>query len=106
MAESRSFSIAKKQRKPIPFTIDGDEHEYTFKPPKQAVAFLPIITSAEDEVNEAKVAFDWLSEGLSDDDNARIIARLKDPKDDLDIEDVAGIVNGLMEDASGERPTT
>lgn len=88
-----------------------DDHVYTFTPPKSAVMLMPLIDptegSSEEQRNLAvtKATFDWLGEGLSEADNQRIQARLKDPRDDLDVPTLAEVVQGLSEHVGG-RPTT
>jgi hypothetical protein len=52
-----------------------------------------------------KSTFDWLGQGLSDEDNERVIRRLRDPKDDLDVDTLSTVVERLSEKVAA-RPTT
>lgn len=128
-----TFDVAKRRAKPITFNLGGemllhpateavgeggdddyqasepevrgpDDREYVFEPPKSAFMVLAII---DDESDSAALrgTFDWLGAGLSEEDNARVIARLRDPKDDLDISTLSDIVRRLNEAIAG-RPTT
>lgn len=99
MAASMEFTTAKRRAKKITFILDGEDFE--FAAPKTAPAMLAMF----DGTPEAKATFDWLGEGLPEDQTERLIARLKDPKDDFDVDNLEVIVKWLMEQVSG-RPTT
>ena len=99
MAASMEFTTAKRRVEPITFKIDGEE--FSFAPPKTAPAMFAMFDGSP----EAKVTFDWLGDGLPEEQNDRLIARLKDPKDDFDVQNLEVIVKWLMEKVSG-RPTT
>lgn len=99
MANPLEFTTATKRREPIEFTLDGET--FTFTPPKTAGMVLAVIDGEE---GEAKALFDWLDDGLPEDQSARLEARLRDPADDFDIEDLMEIVKSLAARASG-RPT-
>lgn len=102
------FEVAVRNTKPITFTL-GDDHVYKFTPPKNAVMMIPLLQpsagSDEDGVNLTRSTFDWLGQGLSEEDNDLIISRLKDPEDDLDIDLLGDVVQKLSEQVAG-RPTT
>lgn len=128
------FEVAKRRTKPITFALGGDNallekaieadeeagvegkaevrgrdnHEYTFTPPKSALMLMPVIDGSSDGDGLAvtKATFDWLGDGLSLEDQKRINDRLKDNKDDLDIDTVSEVIKALSERASGGRPTT
>lgn len=93
----------------IPFRLAPDSHVYRFTAPKIAVALMPVLeghAGGEDEgLGVTASTFDWLGQGLSEDDNKRIVARLRDPQDDLDLDTLGQVVRGLMEKI-GQRPTT
>lgn len=101
------FKTAKKRAsdraKPITFTLDGDE--YTFTPPKAAVLAISAISGDDDPTEQIKGMFDWLGNGMAQDQQDRLLARLRDPDDDLDLEDLSNVFQGLVEAAYG-RPTT
>lgn len=95
---TKEFTTATKRRKPIPFTLDGTEYQFT--PPKQAGMVLDFLENGD----EMGALFDWMNEGLGEDQAAAIEARLKDPKDDFDIKELTDIARWLVEESSG-RPT-
>jgi hypothetical protein len=99
-----AFKVAKRRKDPVTFTLEGDDHEYTFVPPKTADMVLPML-DADDELGAAKAGFGWLDDGLSKEDQDRITARLKDHDDDLDISTLEDIIEALVERVSA-RPTT
>jgi hypothetical protein len=99
-----SFKVAKRVTDTITFDLEGDEHVYSFVPPKQAAMVLPML-DADSDMEAARAAFAWLDTGMSEDDRAHMEARLRDPKDDFDIPTLEEIVEGLVEAVSG-RPTT
>ena len=100
---SLEFKTAKRRIDPINFTLDG--RAMTFIPPKSAVMVLPVIDNAADETAILRATFDWLGEGLGEDDIAFLLNRLRDKEDDLDIDGLGEIVQGLGEEIAG-RPTT
>lgn len=96
------------ERQPHPAVYGPDPHEYVFTPPKNAVMMLPVIDPGEKEMNDlgmTKATFDWLGSGLAPSDNDRIIARLRDPNDDLDVEHLADVIQALTEKVAA-RPST
>jgi hypothetical protein len=103
-----SFKARKRNTKPVTFDLgeapDGDTREYSFQAPKTAALVLPML-DAEDDMGAAKSAMEWLDQGLSQEDLAHIVARLKDPEDDLDFEVIEDLIAGIVEKVSG-RPTT
>jgi hypothetical protein len=98
-----SFKVAARSRKPITFDLGGG-HEYTFTPPKQAEMVLPML-DADNDLEAARAAFEWLDKGMSEEDRAHLSARLRDPEDDLDIDVLEDVVSALVEQTGG-RPTT
>lgn len=110
------FSVKRRRVQPISFRIGGmtsegtkDEHVYVFTPPKGAVMLDPVINpvpGTNTEVELTKATFDWLGEGLSEADNDRIKARLRDRQDDLDASDLEDIIRSITKKLGGGRPTT
>lgn len=99
-----SFKVATRRTDPVTFEFEGEDHEYSFTPPKQASMVLPML-GADSDMEAAKAAFEWLDNGLSESDRERVTARLKDPNDSLDIPNIEEVVTGLVEFVSA-RPTT
>jgi hypothetical protein len=99
-----SFKVAARDSSTITFDLEGDKHVYSFEPPKQALMVLPAINGGSD-LAAAKAAFDWLDEGLSEEDQKHMRDRLMDKEDNLDIDSVEEVVGALVEYISG-RPTT
>lgn len=104
MATDLTFKVAPRRREAITFSIDGSQHVYTFQPPKQAALVMPVI-DASDDLEAARATFAWLDQGLSEEDQDHLAARLRDPEDDLDTNVLEDIVESLVERVSG-RPTT
>ena len=103
MVADLSFKVAKRRTDTITFELEGDDHVYSFAPPKQAAMVLPML-DADGDMEAARAAFAWLDKGLSEEDQTRISTRLRDPEDDLDIPVLEEIIEGLVE-ATGGRPT-
>lgn len=108
------FDVAVRRHEPITFTLglapgDTEKHVYTFVPPKSAVMLMPILETSssggERNMDLTKATFDWLGDGMSEEDNERIKSRLKDKNDDLDVDTLSKVVEGLSEKVSA-RPTT
>lgn len=104
MAAPLSFTSAKRAREKITFDLDGVE--YTFTPPKDSIMVMPILGDGDTETGAMRGLFDWLGAGLPKDQEERLIGRLRDPEDDLDIDTLTEIIKGLQEAVSGGRPTT
>lgn len=102
------FKTAKKRaadkNKPLTFTLDGDE--YTFTPPKASTLAVAALSGDEEDTSgQIRALFDWLGNGMPAVQKDRLIGRLKDAKDDFDINDLVEVFKGLVEEAYG-RPTT
>src|SRR3546814_10430589 len=61
MTASMAFTTAKRNKKPITFSVDGTPFE--FVPPKQADIFLETVSGGT-IISLTKETFDWLQEGL------------------------------------------
>lgn len=95
---TKEFTTSAKRKKPIEFTLDGTEYQFT--PPKQAGMVLDFLETGD----ELGAMMDWVNEGLGEEQAAAIEARLKDPDDDFDFEELTNISRWLVEEATG-RPT-
>lgn len=101
---SLEFQVAKRHRDPIVFHLsDEPDYEYTWQP--QKTAGIALAVADEDDTKVMKRTFDWLSDGLPDEQAQHLIDRLEDPEDDLDIEQLGVVIEGLQEKTTG-RPTT
>lgn len=103
---AKKFTSTKRGKKKVEFSIDDED--YTFTPPKMA-RLVPDLFDGEDDDEEsrggaAKAAMDWLSDGLPDEQAARLKERLTDPDDDFDVPDLTEVTKWLIKQASG-RPT-
>lgn len=119
---AKTFTPAARTRKTIEFEIptkDGDKETYHFDPPKIAGAMMPVLdpgasASSDDEdeeesggggrVSMTQATWAWLRKGLPAEEYQRLIDRMHDEDDDLDVPDVAGVVRWLMGQVTG-RPT-
>lgn len=103
-----AFTTARRRTDPITFTLDDETFDFT--PPKTAAMMLPafdLVDNPEDPtalVGTMRAQLDWLEGGLPADQAARIEARLRDPRDDLDVTDVLEIVRKLVSKVAA-RPT-
>lgn len=94
---SLEFTTAKRRHEPFTFILDG--REFVFTPPKLAGAILDAMDS-----DDSGAMLDWFAKGLNDEDETFIANRMRDADDDFDVDDVARIVQSLIEKVVG-RPT-
>lgn len=100
---TKTFKTKAKPGQVVDFNLDDDT--FNFKPPKFAITLLAIINAGADEpIAQVRAILNWLSDGLPEDQNARLIARLSDPDDNLDFDDLEDVFGYLMEQVTG-RPT-
>lgn len=125
------FSVKKKKKITVTFQIGGepaDDFQYTFTAPKRAGMLTPVLDRRDgmDQVGVVRAQYDWLREGLRQpekDENGqtvtddsgdplwdesqweRIMDRLRDPDDDLDSDDIEGVIEWISEKIN-DRPTT
>jgi hypothetical protein len=98
--DSLAFTTAARRTEAITFTLDGVEFHFT--PPKVAGFVLPVVD--DDEIGTFRGMMEWLGNGLPDDQEALLEARLRDPDDDLDVPDLTDIFMALV-GRVGARPT-
>ena len=103
------IDVQPRNIKPVTFRIKGGEdpvtgvnHKYTFLPPKVAPIILDMYDSPDDMV---RILFDWLGEGMSEEDNNILLGRLRDKEDDFEIYALRQLLDGIIAKVSG-RPTT
>lgn len=99
---TKEFTTAKRRNTAIKFTLDGET--YSFTPPKQAALILDVLDGADSEVEQARALYDWLGEGLGEEKADALVARLRDPADDLDWPQLLEIAQWLQGEVTG-RPT-
>lgn len=102
MAMSKKFKTAAKARTAIEF--DLDEVSYKFIPPKSAAMIMPMLDGDGGDMAVVQAGLGWLKDGLSDEQYATLTGRLRDPKDDFDLDDLQEIVEYLVEQAANDRP--
>lgn len=91
---------------PLPFQVDDDE--FVANPPSQEQVLFLVAAQAStvDMATRAAAVIDFLAAILAEEDQfTRFRSRLLDPKDTLDFAKVEEIVEWLVEEWSGERPT-
>ena len=101
-----TITIPGKTRKSITVELVGTE--YKVRPPKTAVAiFLSQALKDAGEDSEKLIAglAKWCHVLFGKGTGAEVIARLKNPADDLDIPDLTDLISAVMEEA-GENPPT
>lgn len=101
-----TITIPGKTRKSITVELVGTE--YTVRPPKSSVAIF-LSQALKDSDEDAEKIFDglakWCRVLFGKETGAEVIARLKNPADDLDIPDLTDLISAVMEEA-GENPPT
>ena len=102
MASSMAFTTGTRKADPIKFSLDGEDFE--FVPPKSAKIFLEMVDGGT-VISLTKETFDWLGEGIGEEKTARLVERLKDPKDNFDTPNLEAILEWLQKQVAG-RPTT
>jgi hypothetical protein len=98
----KKFTTAAKARTAIEFELD--EVLFKFTPPKQAAMIMPILDGGNDEMAVVRAGLGWLEEGLADEQYGVIVQRLKDPKDDYDLDDFQELIEWLIEQVGNDRP--
>lgn len=99
---NKQFTTAKRRSAPIEFELDGETYHFTA--PKTAAMVLDVIADGAGDANSpaaAKATLDWLSRGLPEEENAQLIARLRDPDDDFDFPNLGPIIEFLVEESTG-----
>lgn len=99
----KSFKTEKRKVETYEFELDGEKFRFT--PNKTASFMLPILEeddSSKMEMIATKGQFDWLHNGLTKAQSKKIIDRLKDPKDDLDVDLLLDIIDWLQDEVSGK----
>jgi hypothetical protein len=103
----KKFTTEKREEQIIEFEIDDEM--YTFTTPKRASLATSVLTTVGlhrplTDSESLRDLLNWFSEGLGEEQNARLMARLEDPEDDFDLPDVTRIARWLITETSG-RPT-
>lgn len=99
-----TITIPGKTRKSITVELVGTE--YKVRPPKAAVAIF-LSQALKDSGDDAEKMIDglakWCAVLFGKETGAEVIARLKNPADNLDIPDLTDLISAVMEEA-GENP--
>lgn len=102
----KQFPAAVHRTKPIEFEIAGDVFHFT--PPKLAGPALALLEPMDDagswEIEQLRQQMDWLGEGLAEGEADKLMARLRDPEDPLDLPVVWQVLEWLLAKVAG-RPT-
>lgn len=96
----KDFTSPKRKTDPITFTLDGDPHEYSLTPQKLAGPFLEMYEGGSDADVEG-AGYDWFLGGLSEEDKARILAKLGNAEDDFDLITLGEVIRWAMEQSAG-----
>lgn len=101
-----TITIPGKARKSITVNLVGTE--YKVRPPKSSVAIF-LSQALKDSDEDAEKIMDglakWCRVLFGKETGAEVIARLKNPADNLDISDLTDLISAVMEEA-GENPPT
>lgn len=99
----KQFKTAALDKKVITFKIDDEE--YRFAPRKVAKMFLPVLGFGDEnedtEFATIRAQFQWVMDGLDQPSKDRLMERLNDDDDGLDIDTVASIGEWLTEKVGG-----
>jgi hypothetical protein len=96
------FETAKRSLgEPIDFQIDDDK--FTFTPVSTTSIYISSLMG-HDLHSQTRTQLNWLSAGLPEDQAQRILDRLLDPEDYLDVQYLDSIVAWLIKEMAG-RPT-
>jgi hypothetical protein len=98
---TKTFTSAARRISTEPITFDLDGETYSFIPQKTTALAVSGLNGGADQI---KGQLNWLGAGLSKEQGDRILARLTDTDDDLELRTVIEIVNYLLTEMSG-RPT-
>lgn len=83
---------------------------YLVTPPKTAFAMDLGLAAVSADVESAKEMFtslnDWIDDAFGEANGAKVKARLRDKKDQLDIPHVMELMHALIEKTSGGNPTS
>jgi hypothetical protein len=96
---AKGYQTPPKNRKPIEYDIDDRTIVWV---PQKVAAMLDLDDSSD--ASAGRQAVDWFAGGLTDDDNEWLMARLRDPEDDFDIDDLGAIIKEFVGKVS-KRPT-
>jgi hypothetical protein len=113
VAAPKRFVPTAPARKPVTFHLaiaDGEDEVYTFTPPKTSGQLLDVLDPDDEDdgnaqLTTARANWQWFKRGLPPDEYDRLVARLRDPDDDLDDVTVAEIIRYLM-GRDAKRPPT
>lgn len=96
---TRSYTTPVRKPKVVEFTLDDRVIQFTA--PKTSTMLLAFLGGDTAAVGGT---LNWLSEGLTEEDNDWLVGRLQDPEDDLDFDTLQLILEDLIADVMG-RPT-
>lgn len=104
---TKEFTTKKRESRPVPFSIDGED--FVFTPPKRAGLIMSVVTNvglekAGTDSDSTRDLLNWVSEGLPEEQAQVLLDRLKDPDDDFDLEQINDIARYLLSQSSN-RPT-
>lgn len=91
----------------IPVTLVGKD--YSVKPPKNWLSMRLAVAAktADDDPAMIMAALEgWLTAALGKAQGKRVLARLDDADDDLDLEHIMELVESVTEAQAGDRPTS
>lgn len=104
---SKQFETKPKEKKIVEFDID-DRH-IVFEVPKKSGLIASVVNSVgldsrNLDTDSTRDLLNWLGDGMTEEDGEWILSRLKDPKDEYDLEDINEIAKYILGQTSN-RPT-
>ena len=103
----KQFVTQQKEQKIVEFDID--DRQIVFQVPKKSGLIASVANSVglhsrNLDTDSTRDLLNWLGEGMTEDDSKWLLARLVDPDDDYDLEDINEMAKYILGQTSN-RPT-
>lgn len=103
----KTFETKEKEAKVVEFELDGRTLKFTT--PKRAGLIASVVNnvgldSRNLDTDSTRDLLNWIGDGLPEEDAEWLLARLTDPEDDFDLEDINEVAKYILGQNSN-RPT-
>ena len=103
----KQITTTEKELKIVDLEVDG--RPIRFEVPKRSGLIMSVVEKVgldarNLDTDSTRDLLNWLGEGMSEEDGEWILARLKDPEDDFDLEEVNKIAKAILGESTN-RPT-